>query len=53
MFCLYHNNLNDLQNIIAGRGSPANKFGNSKISQYPVKIVRKNTLHIFFVIPKR
>ena len=53
MFYLYHNNLNNIQNILGDAGCSANKFANSKILHCPVGIAKKNTLHTFSVIPKR
>ena len=55
MFYLYHDNLNNMQNLLADRGYSFNKFANSvyKILDCPVEIVRKNTLYTFSVISKK
>ena len=39
---LCHNNLNNLQNIIANKSYSLNKIANSKILHGSVKIARKN-----------
>ena len=51
MFYLYHDNLNNIQNILAGYSG--DKFADSGILHCPVEITGKNTLHTFSVIRKR
>ena len=55
MFYLYHNNLNNIQNVLADEGYSDDKFANYfyKFLHCPVKISKKNTLYTFSVIPKR
>ena len=55
MFCLYHNNFNNVQNVLSDGGYSGDKFSNFvyKILHCPVEIAKKNTLYTFSVIPKR
>ena len=52
MFYLYHNNLNNVQNIFANPGYSDDKLANSKILYFPIEIIKKNTLYTFSVILK-
>ena len=52
MFYLTHDNLNNLQNVLADRGYSFDKLLNLKFYTARFKIIRKNTLYTFFVIRK-
>ena len=53
MFCLYHNNLDNIQNVLAGYSGDEFTKSFYKIFNYLVEFAKRNILHKFSIIPKR